>query len=119
TSFSTFSRLRFFTSSCESFSSRSKLFNSAFALFNWVCQESVLLSFSPKDSAALARAFSSVDIFSFCASISLFNTAFLAVISLFLQKISQHLQEPFLVFIFFSFVHQFPYSILHFLRLLL
>ena len=82
TSFSTFSRLSFFTSSCESFSSRSKLFNSALALFNWVCQESVLLSFSPKDSAALARAFSSVDTFSFCASISLFNTAFLAVIAL-------------------------------------
>ena len=51
----------------------------AVALFSWIRHCWVLRSFSPKDSAALARAERSVSIFCFWASISLFSTWFLAV----------------------------------------
>ena len=60
-------------------SSRSILFKSALALLSWICQACVLLSFSPKDSAAFLRAASKVPILFFCAFISLFKTSFLAV----------------------------------------
>ena len=61
------------------FSSRSMPFKAACALFSWICQLWVLRSFSPNDSAALARAERSVSIFCFCWSISLFRTSLRAV----------------------------------------
>ena len=44
-------------------SSRSIPFRAACALFNWICQAWVRRSFSPKDSAALARACFSISTF--------------------------------------------------------
>ena len=80
TRLSNFSLFSFLTSSLDSFSSRSILFNSALALLSCIFQAKVLLSFSPKEMAALARAFSKVETLSFCASISLLSCLFLAVI---------------------------------------
>ena len=64
-----------------SFSSSSRFMSlsAASALLSWICQFWVRRSFSPNDSAALARAERSVSIFRFCWSISLFSTWFLAV----------------------------------------
>lgn len=56
-------------------SSRSMPFGAACALFSCICQFWVRRSFSPKDSAAFARAERSVSIFCFCWSISLFRTS--------------------------------------------
>ena len=61
------------------FSSRSMPFRAACALFSCICQLWVRRSFSPNDSAALARAERSVSIFCFCWSISLFRTSLRAV----------------------------------------
>lgn len=60
-------------------SSRSMPFRAACALFSCICRLWVRRSFSPKDSAALARAERSVSIFCFCWSISLFRTSLRAV----------------------------------------
>ena len=53
----------------QSSSSRSMSFRAALALFSWICQFCVRRSFSPKDSEAFCRAFWSISIFCFWASI--------------------------------------------------
>jgi hypothetical protein len=53
--------------------------SSALALLSWITHACVRLSDFPKEADALERAFSSVDILSFCVSISLLSTEFRAV----------------------------------------
>ena len=60
-------------------SSRSIPLSSAVALFSCICHACVLLSFSPKDADALARAARSTSILLFCASMDFCRVSFLTV----------------------------------------